>query len=173
MTAAQAFPAMAADGSNAEQPYAQANLLVSGSVVSAAVSTAQLDKTSDTAPANVPGLALDLKAGKTYAIEGWLATVSGAAGGLKILLTASAGLTASALRIEGAAYDAATAVSRTQVTALTSPLVGSNAIITSVTFKGSITVNAAGTLNVQMAQNTSDATTSSVLTGSTFAAWTT
>lgn len=109
-------------------------------------------------------------AGKTYVIKGWLSTTSGAGGGLKIALIASNSLSATSARFQAFAWNGTTAVANTTVTALASNIVAINAVITDVYIMGSIVVNAAGTINVQMAQNTSDAATSSIFTGSTFSA---
>lgn len=134
------------------------------------VSTAQLDKTNNTTLATVTGLSLSLVAGKTYYIEGWLSVTAGASGGLKAALVASGGLTATSCRIGAVAFNGATIVANTTVTSLGSNIVANTAVITDVYVKGSIVVNAAGTINVQAAQNASNGTTTSVFAGSTFCA---
>lgn len=134
------------------------------------ICTAQLDKATNTTLATATGLSIALVAGKTYFIKGWLSTTSGASGGLKIALIASGGLTATSARFQAFAWNGTTAVANTTVTALASNIVANTAIITDVYIEGSIVVNAAGTVNVQMAQNASDAATSSIFAGSTFAA---
>lgn len=134
------------------------------------ICTAQLDKATNTTLATAIGLSVALVAGKTYFIKGWLSTTAGATGGLKIALIASGGLTATIARFQAFAWNGTTAVANTTVTALASNIVANTAVITDVYIEGSIVVNAAGTINVQMAQNASDAATSSIFTGSTFSA---
>lgn len=134
------------------------------------VSTAQLDKTSNTTLATVTGLSAALVAGKTYYIDGWLSTTAGASGGLKAALVASGGLTATSIRVQAFAFNGTTLVANTTVTALGSNIVANTAVITDVYIKGSIVVNVAGTINVQAAQNVSNGTTTSVFAGSIFAA---
>jgi len=132
--------------------------------------TSQLDKTSNTTLATVTGLSAVLVAGKTYNIEGWLSTTAGASGGLKVALVASGGLTATSCRFQAFAWNGTTAVANTTVTSLGSNIVANTAVVTDVYIKGSIVVNAGGTINVQAAQNASNGTTTSVFVGSTFSA---
>lgn len=131
------------------------------------VSTAQLDKTSNTTLATITGLSVALVAGKTYFIKGWLSTTAGASGGIKVALVASGGLTATSCRFQAYAWNGTTAVANTTVTALGSNIVANTAVITDVYIEGSIVVNAAGTINLQAAQNASNGTTTSVFAGST------
>lgn len=161
-----------------------ANLSVTGSVAAAAsgsnlgdqirpnyvTCTTQLDKTSNTTLATATGLTVTLVAGKTYAVEGWLSTTAGASGGLKIALVAAASLSATSCRFQALAFNGTTLVANTTVTALGSNIVANTAVITDVYIKGSIVVNAGGTINVQMAQNVSNGTPSSIFAGSDFSA---
>lgn len=133
-------------------------------------STAQLDKTSNTTLALITGLSAPLVAGKTYNVEGWLSTTAGASGGLKVALVASGGLTATSARFQAFAFNGTTLVANTTVTALGSNIVANTAVITDVFIKGSVVVNAAGTIEVQAAQNASNGTTTSVFVGSIFSA---
>lgn len=157
-------------GSGTSTAAATALTLTDAIYQSEKVSTAQLDKTSNTTLATVTGLSVALTAGKTYKIEGWLSTTSGAAGGLKVALVASGGLTATSCAFKALAFNGTTVVANTTVTALGSNIVANNAVITDVFIRGSIVVNVAGTINVQAAQNTSDGTTTSVFANSNFSA---
>jgi hypothetical protein len=131
--------------------------------------TAQLDKTSSTTYAGITGLSIALTAGATYIIQGWLSTTSGAAGGLKVKLFASGGLTATSIRAVAIAWNSTTVVSNVAATtSLGANLVATNAVITDVYISGSIVVNVAGSMVVQAAQNTSDGTTTSVFANSNF-----
>lgn len=126
----------------------------------------QFDKTNDVSLANITGLTATLVAGKTYRFTAKLFTTSNVGGGVQFAIggTATAtniiydGLTTDAgLTTQGRGTALATAVGA--VTAVTAA---------SCVIAGTITVNAAGTLTVQFAQNASNGTASSVLVGSTF-----
>jgi len=133
------------------------------------ICSTQFDKTSNTTLGNITMSSNQvLVAGKTYIVKGWFSITAGAAGGLKMAL-ASAAITVTSMRLNAIAFNGTTAVSNTTVTALTSNFVAFTGVVTDVYIEGSIVVNVGGTLRIQMAQNVSDATTTSVLTGSTFA----
>jgi len=126
----------------------------------------QFDKTSDVALANVTGLTANVAAGKIYRFEAKLYTTSNVAGGVKVAIGGTA--TATAIIYEGLTTDAGlTTQSRS---AALGTAVGAVTAVTAgyVVITGTITVNAAGTLTVQFAQNASNGTASSVLVGSTF-----
>ena len=132
------------------------------------VSTSTLTKTSDTALATVPGLSQTLTAGKTYNCQGKLTGVSGASGGIKVALVATASLSATSTTWTGFTWSGTTAVAQTTVTALGSNIAANTAVYSDMYINGSIVVNAGGTINVQAAQNVSDGTATTVLQGSTF-----
>lgn len=123
--------------------------------------TAQEDATTDTTLANITGPAPVLAAGKTYLIEGWFSVTAPAAGGIKLAFAAAAGLTLTSLAVNALAVSGTTVVSNTTITAaLTDLLIAYTGTVTDIYIKGSIVVNAGGTLRVQMAQNASSGTTS-------------
>lgn len=126
----------------------------------------QFDATSTTTLANVTGLTATLVAGKKYRFDAILFTTSNVAGGVKVAIGGT--VTATAIVYEGLTTDAGgTTQSRGTTMAAT---VGAQTAATNAYIKisGTITVNAAGTLTVQFAQNTSNGAASSVLVGSTF-----
>lgn len=131
--------------------------------------SAQFNKTSDTTLANVTGLSVTLQAGRTYSFEAVLYTVSDAGGGVKFAIGGTA--TATAIIYEAVVnqggLDLATG---TQRAAALATAVGDITAVTTAYCRitGTITVNAAGTLTVQFAQNASSGVASSVLVGSTF-----
>lgn len=131
---------------------------------------AQFDKTSDTTLANVTGLTFDkseLQAGKIYEFEAVLYTSSNVAGGVKFAIGGTA--TATAIIYEALVFDAAVFAAQTRATAMATAVGGVTAVTVALCLiKGRITVNAAGTITVQFAQNASNAAASSVLVGSTF-----
>jgi len=126
----------------------------------------QFDKTSDTTLANITGLTATVVAGKIYRFEATLFTSSNIAGGVKATIAGTA--TATSIRYEGMTTDAGV-TTQTRATAL-GTAVGAVTAVTAgfIKIEGLITVNAAGTLTVQFAQNASNGTASSVLVGSTF-----
>lgn len=135
------------------------------------VSSAELDATNTVALATVTGLSQNLTAGKTYNCFGHLSTSSNATAGIKVAVSATASLTATSTSFAAAAWNGTTGVSRTTVTTLGSSLVAATAITTDVEINGAIVVNAAGTINVQAAQNvatTGSTNTAKVLINSTF-----
>lgn len=133
------------------------------------VSTSDLTKTSDTTLATVPGLSLALTAGKTYSCFGHLRVSAGAAGGVKVRIATSDTLTGTFTAFNGANYNGTTINARTSAANLTTNIGAATAVSTDIDLSGSIVVNAAGTIVVQAAQNASDAATTTIGQGSTFA----
>ena len=133
------------------------------------VSTAALTATSNTTLATVPGLSQSLVAGATYNCAAHLTvTASGASGGLKAgFYAAGSGLTATSASFNGFAWNGTTPVANTTVTGLASNFVANTAVVTDLYVQGSLTVNTAGTINLQAAQNASNATSTVVGPGST------
>lgn len=129
----------------------------------------QFDKTSDTTLANITGLTATVAAGVTYGFEADLYTSSNASGGVKFAIAGTA--TATAIIYESVLYSAgvSVAVGTARATALATA-VGDLTAVTAArcVIRGTITVNAAGTLLPQFSQNASFGTASSVLVGSTF-----
>lgn len=124
-------------------------------------------KTSDTTLANITGLTHDVIAGDIYAFEAILYTGSNTSGGVKAAIAGTATATAiiyEAVVIEGTAISA-----HTRATAMATEVGGVTAVANAyIRITGTITVNAAGTLTVQFAQNASNGTASEVLVGSIF-----
>lgn len=132
--------------------------------------TTQFDKTSDASLANITGLSSSVRAGKTYTFEAILYTTSNVAGGVQFAIAGTA--TATAIIYEAIVEDGAAVSAHTRATTLSTAVGGITAVTAAYArITGTITVNAAGTLTVQFAQNTSNINTSSVLVGSTFMLW--
>lgn len=125
-----------------------------------------LTATSNTTLATATGLSINLTAGATYRIRGHLYGTAAAAGGLKAQLIASNSLSLTSAEITGVNYNGVTTNARTTVTALAADFANSNAAYTDCEFEGTLVVNAAGTINLQAAQNTSNASSTTVLAGS-------
>jgi hypothetical protein len=117
---------------------------------------------------NVTGLVVNVSAGRAYAFEAELSYTCLAAAGIKCAMGGTA--TATNIIYDGWIVDAAAAgiKGNAQATALAG--VVASAVTTGtaghVTIRGSIEVNAAGTLTVQAAQNTANATATVVKRGS-------
>lgn len=127
----------------------------------------QFDKTSSTTLGDVTGLSINVEASKQYAFRAVLFTSSGSSGGVKAAIAGTA--TATSIRYEGLTYNAAALSAQTRSTALGTAVGGVTAVTAAlIIIEGLIVVNAAGTLTVQFAQNASNGTASSVLTGSYF-----
>ena len=124
-------------------------------------------KTSDTALAAITGLGSTLVAGKTYAFEIQLYTTGVATGGTKVDLNGGTA-TATAIIGQATSFDGTTVRTGTRVAALNTALCSnaSNAAALCQIY-GTITVNAGGTFIPRFAQNTSNATSSTVAIGST------
>ncbi len=129
----------------------------------------QFDKTSDTTLANVTGLTVTVKAGRTYSFTAILYTTSNVAGGVKAAIAGTATATAIIYEAETASAGITGAVGTSRATALGTAVGDVTAVtVAKIMITGTITVNAAGTLTVQFAQNASNGTASSVLVGSSF-----
>lgn len=133
-----------------------------------AVVTTQFDKTSSTALADITfDRTFNVSASRTYSFEFEGYTTSNVAGGVKFAIGGTA--TATAIIYEALVDDAAVLAAQTRTTTLGNAVGGITAVTNAkVKITGTITVNAAGTLTVQFAQNASNGTASSVLVGSIF-----
>lgn len=136
--------------------------------LSSRVST-QFDKTSSTVLANVTGLSLSVAAGLTYHFEAFLHTTSNIAAGVQFAISGTA--TATAIIYEAIVESAAAIAAQSRTTTLGNAVGAATAVTAAFAYiTGTITVNAAGTLTVQFAQNASNGAASSVLVGSAFTA---
>lgn len=132
--------------------------------ISARVSS-QFNVTSSAALANVPGLSVNVVAGRTYSFNTFLYTSSNASGGVQFAIAGTA--TATSIIYNALTFNAAVVSAQTRATALATSVGGVTNVVAAYTeINGTITVNAAGTLTVQFAQNASFATQSSMLVGS-------
>ena len=145
-----------------------ANVTLAGlpqSVAAVSLGTA-FSQASNTTLANLVGLSLPLVAGGTYRIRGQLQGAAAASGGIKAALTAASGLTLTSANVTGWNYNGSTLNAVTNVTALAADFSNSAAAYTNLLFDGSFVVNAAGNVQLQAAQNTSNATATTVALGS-------
>jgi hypothetical protein len=130
---------------------------VEGSVHQAAFSV-----TTNTSLASISGLSQALTASGTYSCNGFMhfTTASTTSNGVKVALATSDTLTITTLNFTAIGFNgAAFATSGTgTATALGSTAVNSLQAYTDIILQGIIVVNAAGTLQVQIAENTSSGT---------------
>ena len=136
------------------------NLIKHGGLVR---TTAAVTATSSTTLTNVTGLSVNVAASTSYHFRVWAPTTAATSGGIQFAI----GGTATATNITYEGYiDGAT---KTRASALATAVCSSATATTgTATIEGTIAVNAAGTLTVQFAQNTSNASASTVLQGATF-----
>ena len=118
--------------------------------------------TITTTVATVTGLSVALTAAGTYAINGQLTCTSVNSNGLKVQLH-SASATLTSANIQGLNWNGTTLNASTNVTALDADLSNFAHTCTLLQFAGTMVVNAAGTLNLQAAQNTLTATITTIV----------
>lgn len=130
--------------------------------------TAVLTKNADAAYANVTGLSVNAGPG-TYRFKAILpSTVASGTGGIKYAFNYTAGMTVSAIEATAKGFTAsAVAVQHTTTTTTQTDLFTQAAIVILTEIEGTITITAAGTVSVQMAQNTSNASNTVALVGGT------
>ena len=101
-----------------------------------------------------------------YGFRAVIRTTAAATGGIKLSVSGTATMTN--INYEGILFNGATATAQTRATALdTAVCAVTNTTAGTCVIEGAFTVNAAGTLTIQFAQNASDGTASSVLVNST------
>ncbi len=124
--------------------------------------------TSNAVLANVTALTATLVAGQTYNFRAKLPMTAASSGGVQLAIAGTA--TATSIYYEGVLTSGGAIVNQTSSSALAGVVCSSSAAITTgnAEINGTITVNAGGTLTVQFAQNTSNASVSTVLQGATF-----
>lgn len=130
--------------------------------------TTAFSQATDTNLANVVGLVTGTLQPGVYNVDINLITTAGASGGLKVALKWG---TASMITATGLSVQANTASATANTTFTTSTdaasIVAATTAYVSVRIRGTITVALAGTLQLQAAQNASDAAATTVALGST------
>lgn len=116
---------------------------------------------------NIPGLSANTTAGLTYSFEAILYTTSDVAAGVQFAIAGTT--TATSIIYEAIVIQTTSISAHTRATSLGTQVGAVTAVTTAICrITGTITVNAAGTLTVQFAQNVDNAAASTVLIGSTF-----
>lgn len=127
----------------------------------------QLDATANTTLADIPGMVTDTLRAGTYRFAISLAGTAGASGGLKVALKQNNGLTLSSIEATAKGFAAAAvAVQHTTTTTDATSLLASTSAVIKTEIDGTFVMATDGTLQLQAAQNASNATTSSVYIGS-------
>lgn len=126
---------------------------------------AALNIVSTTTLATVSGLSVALQAAGVYKIDATI-PVSGVtvSNGIKVALAATNSLSVTSMTVNGWVYSGTTLETVTNAAALGTDI-GSANTCTLLKIDGSITVNAAGTLNLQAAQHTSTSLTTTIGAG--------
>lgn len=125
--------------------------------------------TSSTTLTAVTGLSAALQAGRTYLFQAELFVTCAAAGGVQAAMAATGGLTATAIQYTGYTIADNAIKGKANATALGTACGSTTTTETAgivVRISGIITVNVAGNLIVQMAQNTSNGTATVAKRGS-------
>ncbi len=133
----------------------------------AKVCTAQVDRATSTALTTVTGCSVALLAGATYQFEAHITGTATANGGMKAAIAGDGTLSATSFSCTGQNFNAATENAATTTTTLGTAVGASTAVVTDMYLTGAIVVNAAGVLNLQIAQNASHADTTSAYVNST------
>jgi len=132
--------------------------------------TSDVTFTSTTTLATVTGLSVSVAAGRTYSFQADLSFTDAAAGGIQAAIAGTC--TATNIIYDGWIVDSAAngIKGNAQATALATAVANATTTGTAghLVIKGTITVNAAGTLLVQAAQSVSNGTATTVKRGSTF-----
>jgi hypothetical protein len=131
--------------------------------------TSDFSVTSSATLINVTGLSVAVAAGRTYSFDVYLSCTCAAAGGAKAAIAGTC--TATNIIYDGWMFDTNVMKGQANSVALGGTVASSTTTATTgvvIQIKGTITVNAAGTLTVQIAQNTSNATATIAKRGSYF-----
>lgn len=136
-------------------------------IPSLALLTTQLDKTSDTTLANLAGMVHYVTPG-TYKFHVHLQVTAGASGGTKVAFKYTDATLSALQSISQATTASAIAVTRVTSTTDQASLTAATAAHAFVEIKGTMVVSASGTIQVQGAQNASNATATNFFVGSYF-----
>lgn len=125
--------------------------------------TAQVDATTTTL-ANVTGLSFTVVPG-TYTFKAYLPVTCGGTGGVKLAFNYTTAVLSSISATAYAYTAAAIAVSSTTTTTTQTSIVASNTAFTSVVLEGTMIVTTGGTVALQFAENSANATSSVLVNG--------
>ena len=129
------------------------------------VANGSFSSASNTTLANITGMSATVVSGGTYQIDIYMAVTNNGTGGIKLGMNGGTA-TATLLLVDTQVFNTTTLTAENNIVALSSPLVNAAVAATLVFITGTITVNAGGTIQLQAAQNTSNATALTVANGS-------
>ena len=138
-----------------------------GMPVETVLTTAYSGTVGNTTVASISGLSVNVIAGATYVFRAYLPVTVDGTGGIKIAIGGTATWTSvneTAYAYTASAIATVNNATATPGTTLTAALTSYNSII----IEGTVKINAAGTLAVQMAQNAAGGSASSVLVNASF-----
>lgn len=129
--------------------------------------TTTFNVVSSTTLTDITGMTTTLGVG-TYVIDAQFSGTANAAGGWKIGLNYTNGLTLSAADLTGVAFTASSTVfpNRMSSTTAQTAIISSTSAVTAGQIFGIVTVSAPGTMAFQFAQNASNAASSTIYAGS-------
>lgn len=138
-------------------------------LANAARNSAQFNVASNTVLADITGLSLTLPGTNIYFFRAVLFTAAAAGGGMQVAIGGTA--TLSSLRVSAWNYNGTTLNALTTATAKNTAMGAATAVTTNIIIEGTFGVSVIGTLTIQMAQNASSATNSSILSNSNLSAF--
>lgn len=142
-------------------------LIINNNFDDVANATAQTDVTSSTTLANVTGLVTETLSPGSYRFRVVLSTTANSAGGIKVAFKFGTASMLTSIEAVAKAFTAsAVAVARANTATDQASLIASTAAVIGVEVEGILVVAASGTLQLQMAQNASNAAATSVYTNS-------
>ncbi len=112
------------------------------------------------------GFSVTLQSGGVYVFDIYLTITNGASGGLKLAPSGTA--TATTFSADTWAYNTATVVAQSNITALSSNLAAYTGAVTTVNITGTILAGSTGTFGLSFSQNVSNATATTLNAGSNF-----
>lgn len=133
----------------------------------AKVCTTQVDRAESTTLTNVTGCSVALKAAGKYIFKAHITGVATANGGAKAAIAGDGTLSATSFTCTGTNFDTTTTNAQSTTTTLGTAVGAATAAMTDMYLDGSIVVNAAGVLSLQIAQNASHVDTTSAYANST------
>lgn len=148
---------------------ADANFVLTKSIgaVLGARCTTQIDAvtgTTGTTLTNITGMSVNVLAAGVYVIDAHFTGTSTANSGLKLAISGNA--TATSISVTGKQFNGTTMNASSIVTGLDSAVAAATTVFTDATMRGTIVVNAAGTITAQFAQNAAHADVTSIFVNS-------
>lgn len=170
MTTATLMSTQNADNVNVTGGAMSGVTMTGGITTNIVKATASLTKNASTVYADITGMTFtNIMAGTYRFIVAVGSTVASGTGGIKFAFNYTAGMTLTSIASTASGFTAsAVAVQASSTTTTQADLFTQAAVVISTQITGTMVVATAGTITVQMAQNTSDVSNSIALAGSWF-----